>query len=320
MVFFLSKGVAWGLLAVDYTILSWSRLFAISCRWGHAMRFWFSSESRGKMPATLSLWRLSWLPEYVSNALMELQTIVVGGASASMTWFDSAGRMTQKSMLLGETWNQLFKVDANYNNIRSLKYLFGFKAKWSLVAKWGVRHLVSSHTSDMQSVTQWNIVLVFVFWCDKTGSYTEIMAAFSCSTSALGMSRAGILQICHCRDCANVYEIFASLNVFTFERSLGSGPSTESHHSRRHSLSLWSAMLRGDVWTEWFQFACHLRRHEVLHYQAYCFFICVHWWKEDIIWPIEARNTECEQVCLRKGSEEWQGYARLHNAGGNVKH
>ena len=66
---------------------------------------------------------------------MELQTIVVGGASASMTWFDSAGRMTQKSMLLGETWNQLFKVDANYNNIISLKYLFGFKAKWSLVAK-----------------------------------------------------------------------------------------------------------------------------------------------------------------------------------------
>lgn len=32
---------------------------------------------------------------------MELQTIVVGGASASMTWFDSAGRMTQKSMLRG---------------------------------------------------------------------------------------------------------------------------------------------------------------------------------------------------------------------------
>lgn len=64
------------------------------------------------------------------------------------------------------------------------------------------------------------------------------MAAFSCSTFALGMSRARLLQICHCRDCANVYEIFASLNVFTFERGLGSGPSTESHHSRRHSLSL----------------------------------------------------------------------------------
>lgn len=82
-------------------------------------------------------------------------------------------------------------------------------------------------------------MLVFVFWCDKTGSYTESSWLLSrVPLFALGMSRARILQICHCRDCANVYEIFASLNVFTFERSLGSGPSTESHHSRRHSLSL----------------------------------------------------------------------------------
>lgn len=138
--------------------------------------------------------------------------------------------------------------------------------------------------------------------------HRKVMAAFSCSTFALGMSRARLLQICHCRDCANVYEIFASLNVFTFERvSEVDHPQNPTTQGDTLSLSLWSAMLRGDVWTEWFQFACHLRRHEVLHYQAYYFFIYVYWWKEDIIWPIEARNTECEQVCLRKGSEEWQG-------------